>query len=172
MSRLLLPLVLLAGCATMSVSLVPVARGQAVQASEYPLRVEGRSAGQVHFSTGHIDGRTVRMEVRVENRGELPYRLRFSEGSPSELTVLPGGSMRQELKFTLPASQPADELSAVTVRWSLAVGPAAPVARRTTFVAQLGRRLPFAALGPADIFADVPTGDQYGRIDPARRVIF
>jgi hypothetical protein len=172
MSRLLLPLALLAGCATMPVSLVPVAKGQAVQASEYPLRVDGQPGGQVHFSTGKIDGNTVRIGLRVENHSDQAYVLRFSEGTPSQLKVLPGGSTRQELQFTLPPGRRASDLSAVTVRWSLEVGPAAPVARRTTFVAQLGRRLPFASPDPSDTFADIPTGEQLGRINQSRRVIF
>lgn len=160
------------GCATMPVSLKPLAAHQAVQASEYELRVDGQPGSRVLFTEGKIIGRTVEVGAIVENKSGETFRLDVPEGTPKQLVAAPGQTERATLRFPLPAGARPDALSGVTVSWQLQIGPAAPVARTTTFVAQRGRR-PLDTLGPSETFAGVGnTGLTQPKPNPARRVYF
>jgi hypothetical protein len=161
------------GCATMPVSLKPLAAHQAVQASEYQLVVDGQAGSRVLFTEGKIVDRTVEIGALVENKSDQPFRLDIHQASPSQIVTEPGQTQRATLRFQLPPDAKADVLSGVTVRWNLKIGPAMPVERTTTFVAQRGRHGPFEVIGPSETFAGIgATGFTENKPAAARRVYF
>jgi hypothetical protein len=169
----LLWILLASGCVTMPVSLKPLAAHQAVEASEYVLLVDGQAGSRVLFTEGKILDRTVEVGAVIENKSDQPFRLDIHQASPSRIVTEPGQTSRATLRFQLPADAKADALSGVTVRWNLQIGPAMPVERTTTFVAQRGRRGPLETIGPSETFAGIGnTGFTQGKPAAARRVYF